>query len=978
VRILDRLQDGLGEFIDELTLPERIRSRLDEGGRLLAAGHAAAALDVARAVDAERPGLWRTHLVAGLSLEVLGRLDEAVAELEKAAGIRDAAILRVALGRVYLRLDQTVQARTNFEAALERHPGETERLNALLGLAAVHEHDGPIVRAVGPLRAALKLAGADEQVRLRLGRALHGAGDDVGVIALIEPDAAHASSELLRLLAASLQRRNAGGDAAAAESVYRAIVDRMPEDADAIEQIANLHLRRRDVSGALGHFRRALGVAPVVSHARLLAGVAQCHLAAGQPVDALDSLRAAVGLAPDALAAIAPYAALAVEHGPVEEADEATLRWLALEPDSRRATALRGRALLRRGDVDEARRVIAPLRAAVMSADEVDALARLALALGEAAEALALTQELIALEPARAASIEVVRNAAWNALTPSIALPGNRAAWTTDVLGTTLDDVAAALARFPRLARQAARIDAISRRLDSPLKIAVLGEFNAGKSTLINAFLGELIVPVGVLPTTSRINVVRYGPRPIANIGWADGVDEIVPASGARDRLRERDVAVERLDFEWPHPELRAVHLWDTPGFNAPDARHEAEALRALAEADAIIWIVDANQAMSATELDRVRQLADADEKLLVTINKDDRLGDDLETREVLRAHVDRALGSNYAAMVFVSARRALEARVAGDSGALAASGWPEFEAVLRRQLFDRADRIKALDAAAALARELRALEAQGHALAETASSQRSRLTELRRDIEGWQARFVSLTVQPVTHALTGALQKARIDAAAEVAELVAGTATLLGRPRLTPDDRETVLRHLGGAVGVAYCEAVDAVGAVASELRRDVLLVTEHVCAVLGGDEARVMRRRVESFAATDAAMTAALRDRACGAAIDVFAALSSANGAAAIDGAIAELARGGAADSAFSEIVAAPSDAWRDRLVDWGTSWVEAVLTLVERMVRDLEQVALDVERRIIQPLHAVLDALEPRAAAEPSAKDPADDQA
>ncbi|HGG58162.1 MAG TPA: hypothetical protein ENK31_10235, partial [Nannocystis exedens] len=49
-----------------------------------------------------------------------------------------------------------------------------------------------------------------------------------------------------------------------------------------------------------------------------------------------------------------------------------------------------------------------------------------------------------------------------------------------------------------------------------------MGEFSSGKSTFVNALLGEALAPMGVLPTTTTINVFRRGPSGGARIFYRD------------------------------------------------------------------------------------------------------------------------------------------------------------------------------------------------------------------------------------------------------------------------------------------------------------------------------------------------------------------------------------------------------------------------------------------------------------------------
>src|SRR5688500_9255150 len=50
-------------------------------------------------------------------------------------------------------------------------------------------------------------------------------------------------------------------------------------------------------------------------------------------------------------------------------------------------------------------------------------------------------------------------------------------------------------------------------QLEGFFLIVVAGEFNSGKSSFLNALLGEKVLPEGVTPTTDRINVLRHGPQ---------------------------------------------------------------------------------------------------------------------------------------------------------------------------------------------------------------------------------------------------------------------------------------------------------------------------------------------------------------------------------------------------------------------------------------------------------------------------------
>ena len=109
------------------------------------------------------------------------------------------------------------------------------------------------------------------------------------------------------------------------------------------------------------------------------------------------------------------------------------------------------------------------------------------------------------------------------------------------------------------------------RQLDELFLLVVIGEFNAGKSTLINALLGAAVLEEGVTPTTTRIHVLRHGATESRRT-LADGVEE-------------RTAAL---------PFLEHLTLVDTPGTNALDRHHEAITERYVPRADLVLFTTSA------------------------------------------------------------------------------------------------------------------------------------------------------------------------------------------------------------------------------------------------------------------------------------------------------------------------------------------------------------------------------------------------
>ncbi|MGE0327496.1 MAG: dynamin family protein [Polyangiaceae bacterium] len=244
-------------------------------------------------------------------------------------------------------------------------------------------------------------------------------------------------------------------------------------------------------------------------------------------------------------------------------------------------------------------------------------------------------------------------------------------------------------------------LESLSVELERPLRVAVVGEFNAGKSSFINAWLGRAVAPVGVVPTTAKAHRLAWAPDPYVRIQYTSGVERVVPHAELTHALAASD-DVESVVIFAPHESLQHVELIDTPGFNSGDDAHTDEVTAALREAHVALWLADASQPLKASERDQMLQIQGLGLPLIVVVNKLDRLAE--EARAPVLEHVARSLAEQRLEVSYdligVSARQAL------DPDQRASSGWQQVEALLdqlRRDAVSLKDR-------ALLARLTRAL----------------------------------------------------------------------------------------------------------------------------------------------------------------------------------------------------------------------------------------------------------------------------
>ena len=231
-----------------------------------------------------------------------------------------------------------------------------------------------------------------------------------------------------------------------------------------------------------------------------------------------------------------------------------------------------------------------------------------------------------------------------------------------------LTEVSAALERNDVAADERGALAESLRQLDELFLLVVVGEFNAGKSALINALLVRELLAEGVTPTTAKIHLLSWGET--------EGRETI-------------DAVSERLTA--PVEILRQLSLVDTPGTNALDRSHEALTTDYVPRADLVLFVTSADRPFSESERVFLEQIREWGKKVVVAVNKIDILktpGDISEVLNWVRSNGMQLLGST--PQVFaVSALKARQAQAAEDDEALADSGLPEIEAWLKSTLDD-------------------------------------------------------------------------------------------------------------------------------------------------------------------------------------------------------------------------------------------------------------------------------------------------
>ncbi len=256
--------------------------------------------------------------------------------------------------------------------------------------------------------------------------------------------------------------------------------------------------------------------------------------------------------------------------------------------------------------------------------------------------------------------------------------------------------------------------------------LVVLGEFNHGKSTFVNALLGASVLPAGITPTTATINHLVYADKPCAKAVLLDETQRVVDPKALSEWVTIEGSKAEKVRYVevgWPADILRdRVTLVDTPGVNDINEARAEITYNYIPRADAVLFLLDSSQVLKQSERSFLEQriLRRSRDKLLFVIGKADLLSPEerAEATRYVRDNLQPLLGTE--PMIFpVSARLHL-------SGRSDESGIPELKSYLARYLSNE----------------------RGRVLLDNASSDGQRLCAYLRQNLGIKARSLTLTLE--------------------------------------------------------------------------------------------------------------------------------------------------------------------------------------------------------------------------------------
>ncbi len=297
--------------------------------------------------------------------------------------------------------------------------------------------------------------------------------------------------------------------------------------------------------------------------------------------------------------------------------------------------------------------------------------------------------------------------------------------------------------------KAAEAVEGIAQKLDqNRFYLVVLGEFKRGKTTFINALLGKRLLPTGVVPLTSIVTMMKYGPEERAEVHFADGSSRDISLDELDAYVTERgnpnnEKAVRQVEITYPSQYLRdGVYLVDTPGVGSVFSNNTDMTYGFIPKADAALFLIAADPPIGQSEVEFLKDVRQSIRKIFFVQNKVDRLDQEerKESMEFSKAVLEDRLGIHGVEIHPLSAKLALEGKELGDQEKLSRSFLPRLEEVLGKFLMEEKGREVLRSAGSAALRILSdeeiALEIEAKALDTPLQVLQEKLTRFEQEMK--------------------------------------------------------------------------------------------------------------------------------------------------------------------------------------------------------------------------------------------------
>ncbi|MGG2114148.1 dynamin family protein (plasmid) [Lysinibacillus capsici] len=211
----------------------------------------------------------------------------------------------------------------------------------------------------------------------------------------------------------------------------------------------------------------------------------------------------------------------------------------------------------------------------------------------------------------------------------------------------------------------------------------VVGEFSTGKSSFINALIGQSILPVGITPTTATINILKYGDD-AATVYYKDGHVEQTNEAQLNDLIANKLEQADTIDYVVLQKKLDFLKddmiIIDTPGLNDLNEARVDVTYNYIPRADVVLFLLDCRTPLRKTEFEYITEalLKNGLDRIIFIAN----FADDVPEEELdgiiqkIERQLLHALDLSTVTVIPFSAHEALEGKQLADAELLDISGY--------------------------------------------------------------------------------------------------------------------------------------------------------------------------------------------------------------------------------------------------------------------------------------------------------------
>ncbi len=204
------------------------------------------------------------------------------------------------------------------------------------------------------------------------------------------------------------------------------------------------------------------------------------------------------------------------------------------------------------------------------------------------------------------------------------------------------------------------RLQHIIENLQQTLKVFVIGEVKAGKSSLINTLVGQQISPTNILEATASLWEIGYGQEDTVSIEYHNGLSEKIPFDQVHSVLsitnqenleKAKDIAYVKVRTR--QHDFRELLLIDSPGLATVTEQNAQLTRNVLEDVDIALWVLNANHLGQTDIMQEVENLAQLGKPIIAVISKIDEVD---TSPERLIKYVNRHAGEYFTEVFALSA----------------------------------------------------------------------------------------------------------------------------------------------------------------------------------------------------------------------------------------------------------------------------------------------------------------------------------